>query len=184
MSCDDFCKQDLTGTEGILEPCVNDEGLVPKYQQCLWNILRKDGIEAIEIVLTPEDFGDFEERSLLLKIGYGYKDDFPIGNEETELASFDGPVTENTTVEVTLEDAWVFMLTRSPINPFRIFYIMKKEDEVDFLEEEMPRGRGNDCEKDEDCNGDANLKCDDKIQKCNCKNDFFLHPQLLSCVPR
>ncbi|CAG0904777.1 unnamed protein product [Darwinula stevensoni] len=50
------------------------------------------------------------------------------------------------------------------------------------LEEKMPGGMGIDCKKDEECNVDENLKCDDKIQKCNCMDEFFLHPEMLVCV--
>ncbi|CAG0884224.1 unnamed protein product [Darwinula stevensoni] len=123
-----ICKQDLTESTGFLEPCVNTEGLVPAFQRCLWNIVGNDGIDTIEILLTPEDFGEIEDGSLLLRIGYGYKDDFPLGPEDTELASFNGPVTQNVTVKVTSKIAWVSMLVAmDPIDLFRISYIMKKE---------------------------------------------------------
>ncbi|CAG0894210.1 unnamed protein product [Darwinula stevensoni] len=128
--CDSMgeCKQDLTESTGFLEPCVNTEGLVPASQLCLWNIVGNDGIDTIEILLTPEDFGEFEDGSLLLRIGYGYKDDFPLEPEDTELARFDGPVTQNVTVKVKSEIAWVNMLVyMDPIDLFRISYIMKKE---------------------------------------------------------
>ncbi|CAG0889649.1 unnamed protein product [Darwinula stevensoni] len=125
-SCEGLCMYDETATTGILEPCVDDNGLVPQYQQCLWNI-RGSPTDTIEILLTPEDFGNFTERSLLLRVGYGYKDDFPIGNDETILETFEGPVEENTTVLVEREDAWVHMLTRVKIYPFKVFYTIRSD---------------------------------------------------------
>ena len=96
-------------------------------QKCLWNIIKNDDFNTIYIFLTPEDLGDFENRTLVLQIGYGYKDDYPGSNDETELASFEYPVTENATVKVTCDDAWVSMLARKSQRPFRISYVMAKE---------------------------------------------------------
>ncbi|CAG0894110.1 unnamed protein product [Darwinula stevensoni] len=74
--------------------------------QCLWNVFGSSPASTIEILLTPEDFGNFSNRSLTLRIGFGYKDDIPAGNEETLLATFDSPVSENTTVIVEGGEAW------------------------------------------------------------------------------
>ncbi|CAG0889747.1 unnamed protein product [Darwinula stevensoni] len=122
--CDsmEVCMQDMTEPEGILEPCVNEDGQVPPYQRCLWNVIGSGPTGHIEILLTPKDFGNFPNRSLILEVGYGYKDDFPAGNDETILATFETPVWENVLVTVDGEDAWVHLLTRRTINPIQVFY--------------------------------------------------------------
>ncbi|CAG0889748.1 unnamed protein product [Darwinula stevensoni] len=130
--------------------------------QCLWNVFGSSPASTIEILLTPEDFGNFSNRSLLLRIGYGYKDDNPAGNEETVLATFDYPVPENTMVIVEGGEAWVDMLARQEIGPFRIFSTIKNE--AYFLTEKILGGLGNDCKKDNECNGYGNLKCDNEIR--------------------
>ena len=93
-------------------------------QHCLWNILASPS-DAIEILLTPEDFGNFPNGSVQLRIGYGYKDNFPPANDETELALYDFPVAENTTETVICDVAWVEMLTLKEVEAFRVFYTIK-----------------------------------------------------------
>ncbi|CAG0897010.1 unnamed protein product [Darwinula stevensoni] len=118
------CKHEMTQIEGILEPCVNKSGQVPQYQKCLWNIMA-NSTDVIEFLLTPEDFGNFPNRSVQLRIGHGYKDEFPPGQEGTTVEKFEYPVDEDTTVTIGCDDAWVDMITREVIKPFRVFYTIK-----------------------------------------------------------
>lgn len=85
----------------------------------------------IEILLTPEHFGNFSDRALSLRVGHGYMEDFPPGNEGSVLYTFEGPVDENTTLSVEQEYAWVHLLTRQKeIYPFKVFYDVKRKPGV------------------------------------------------------
>ncbi|CAG0902573.1 unnamed protein product [Darwinula stevensoni] len=91
-------------------------------QKCLWNIFGSDPKGIIEILLTPEDFGTFPTGDLQLRVGSKYKDEVPSGTDETTLATFDAPVSENTKVTVEGDEAWVDLLTRKTVSPFKLFY--------------------------------------------------------------
>ncbi|CAG0903680.1 unnamed protein product [Darwinula stevensoni] len=134
------CIQNVTETTGILELCIESTGEVPKYQHCLWNILACT-TGAIEILLTPDDFGNFPNDTLILRIGYGYKNGFPNRTDETLLAYYGSPVEENTTVIVNSSVAWVDMMTLKDTKPFRAFYTIEGDA---ALSEVDPKARSRD----------------------------------------
>ncbi|CAG0884406.1 unnamed protein product, partial [Darwinula stevensoni] len=89
----------------------------------LWNVLRNKTSDVIEIIFTEEDFSP-EEGTFVLKVGRGIKYEFPVGNDETVLYKFDGPVSENTSVYVENDDAWIHLTTSRATRPFKIFYFV------------------------------------------------------------
>ncbi|CAG0879477.1 unnamed protein product [Darwinula stevensoni] len=89
----------------------------------LWNILRNKTSDVIEIIFTEEDFSP-EEGTFVLKVGRGIKYEIPFWNDETVLYKFDGPVSENTSVYVENDDAWIHLYTSRVTRPFKIFYFV------------------------------------------------------------
>ncbi|CAG0903415.1 unnamed protein product, partial [Darwinula stevensoni] len=178
------CMHDITWTDEILEPCIGENGLVPPYQQCLWNVFGSSPASTIEILLTPEDFGDFSNRSLVLRIGFGYKDDFPSGPDETVLARFDSPVSENTTVIVEGGEAWVDVLTRQEIVPFRIFSTIKNEAFTTTTTTTNPceGAIGDPCQEHQDCRVNEHLFCNPSLLKCDCADGYIFDTDILMCV--